>query len=237
MAMNKHYTLPRIYCPTFDTNQMIIISDQQFQHLIKVLRLGGGEFIRIFNKQQGEWLAQICNIDKKQLSLSPTEKIRSYETESEMTLIFSLIKAKAMDLIIEKCTELGVTSFRPVITERSVVHKINLERIEKQIIEAAQQCERLDIPRIHPVQKLSDCLRQITCQVLFCQERSDQPKISQLQDDRAQQIAFLVGPEGGFSKKEISEISSHAKITSISLGKNILRAETSAIAVVASYSC
>lgn len=136
-----------------------------------------------------------------------------------------------MDFIIEKATELGVTDFHPLLTDHTEVRKIKTERLEAQIIEAAEQCERINIPALHKMVALSTitAFPPKDIKLLACLERHDGVFIDQALQDATQSIGFIIGPVGGFSEKENAKMLACEPITAISLGSDILRAETASL--------
>lgn len=133
-----------------------------------------------------------------------------------------------MDWLIEKAVELGATDFHPVLTQNTETRKINEERMQKQIFEAAEQCERLEIPALHPLETLELFLQNWpeNVPVLACLERFDAPPLSNGMSKHTD-ICLLIGPEGGFTSEEKEKISE--KAVPVSLGETILRCETAAI--------
>ena len=144
-------------------------------------------------------------------------------TTPRVHLYFAPIKKDRLGFLIEKSVELGVTDLHPVITERTQNRKANPDKIQKQIIEAAEQCERIDIPRIHPVISFRD----LPDTPIYCaQEREGAALFNPAPSD---EISILIGPEGGWSADEVKTLSSSANISAVSLGSRILRAETAAM--------
>ncbi|MCK5374295.1 MAG: RNA methyltransferase, partial [Alphaproteobacteria bacterium] len=153
--------------------------------------------------------------------------------QQKARLYFSPIKKQRMDILIEKAVELGVTSLHPVLMHRTVLRKINEERIHAQIIEAAEQCKRMDIPELYPVQTFDVLLsnKEITPPLYACIERKSQNETRHLNTyTTGKDTGFLIGPEGGFDDKEVADLLAHKSIIQTSLGETILRAETAAIA-------
>ncbi len=199
------------------------------------MRKGSGDFLRVFNGVDGEWLARIDDIKKKNGVAILTQKVREQgESRPPLLLFFSPIKKQRMDFLIEKSVELGVTELYPVIFNRTENRKINEERICSQIIEASEQCERLDVPTLHPIQKLSEVLSRKGGVVggiplMVCLERDNvSVPLSSLSYDGG--CAFMVGPEGGFDSDEVSCLKSDKGMSFVNLGDDILRAETAAVA-------
>ncbi len=187
--------------------------------------------IRVFNGKDGEYLGAIEQLSKKSCILRITEKLRDQEASDKLSLAFPIIKKERLNFLIEKSTELGITNFIPIITERSNIAKIKLDKIRLQIIEASEQCERLDIPEIAKEIKLSELLKTQDFDIFACIERQESDK----KPEKSSNPLILIGPEGGFSDSEIELLNGSDNITAISLGKNILRSETAAITGINYY--
>jgi 16S rRNA (uracil1498-N3)-methyltransferase len=232
--------LPRLYVDThLEINQKIDLSREQFHYLKNVMRKNTGERIRVFNSDDGEWLAEIENLSKASAGLVLINRlVEPARHGDELILIFTPIKKARLDVLIEKATELGVNKFQPVLTEYTDVRAINLERIQKQIIEACEQCEAINIPTIEPLQDLFTYLDKARkdISVLACIERQAQ---SACFSDAARKIrgvpAILVGPEGGFSETEKAALRKYENLIFTSLGHRVLRSETAAICAISAY--
>ena len=194
------------------------------------MRKQGGAPLRLFNGVDGEWLACITNMGKKASEVTLDECVKEQPDERRSVhLYFSPIKKQRMDILIEKAVELGVSDLHPVLMNRTVLRKLNIERLNAQIIEASEQCERMDIPTLHPACTFDEVIAELERPVHVCLERSDKTKALS-PCDMGGDVAFLVGPEGGFDDHEIKAILASEKTVPISLGENILRAETAVIA-------
>lgn len=195
-----------------------------------VLRLKPGDFIRLFNGRDGEWLGEIASLDKKEALIQLQEQTKPQPTESgSVHLLLAPIKKQRLDFLIEKAIELRVTDLHPVLTGRTQVRKINAERIRAQITEAAEQCERLEIPTLHELTKLPDKLAawDQKIPIIAALEYFDAPHISQI--ELGNDKAFLIGPEGGFEDEEKDLITGFDFVQPASLGESLLRAETAAL--------
>ncbi len=228
--MNEHIKYPRLYTPDALAENTENTLDKDKAHYLKtVLRLNVGDHIRLFNPQNGEWIAELSALSKKEALVIPKTQIRTPEKLTEsLHLLFPPIKKNRMDFLIEKAVELGATDIHPVLTSRTQMRKINVDRINAQIIEAAEQCERLDIPTLH---KLTDMDKKLaawseTDTIACALER--EKSINTVQST-ASNSAFLIGPEGGFDDQERKFLLNCAVITPVSLGQRILRAETAAL--------
>ncbi len=226
---------PRLYVDDrLQDGQAIPLSSSHFHYLSSVLRLTGGDSVRVFNGKDGEWLSAFHPITKKSGEIELSHQIQVQPTLTRRVhLLFAPIKKQRMDFMIEKAVELGVTDLHPVLTQNTNIQKINKDRIVSQIIEAVEQCERLRLPILHEVQPLEKkCLEwDVSIPLLFAVERHECPHISVFhENNNAQnQIALLIGPEGGFTQEEQERLLSLKSISPVSLGNYILRAETAAL--------
>lgn len=232
VMMNNIYKYPRLYLNArFEENGKITLENDHAHYLKNVLRKSTGDYLRVFNGQDGEWIAQIADLSKKQGEAVLTEHLKKQPVQCVRShLFFSPIKKQRMDMLIEKAIELGVTDLHPILMNRTENRKMNMERVHAQIIEAAEQCERLDIPVIHDLVKLSSALsvyKDLEIYVAMEREVGSKP-ISEY--SYAQDHGFVIGPEGGFDDAERALLLSIDNIKPIDLGERILRAETAAIA-------
>lgn len=225
--------IPRLYVEKeIKNNTFLPLDFYQSHYLTRVLRLQKGQGIRVFNEDSGEWLAILKEINRKNgVVIEAREFLQKSPLMIEKWLAFSLIKPHGLSFLLEKGTELGVTHFQPLRTEYSQKIELNPERFYKQVVAASQQCERLNIPKILPCQSFDNFLGTL-------------PLISwHVGVERQEQTTFyknppigcIVGPEGGWSEKEIITLMDHEAIRKVSLGPYILRAETAAIALLAQF--
>jgi 16S rRNA (uracil1498-N3)-methyltransferase len=216
----------------------IKLRDNDFDYLIKVMRQKIGDRFFIFNGLDGEFVAQIIEIEKKSLSVEVGEKISDLKKVPNVTLAFALIKNVRIDFVAEKATELGVARFQPILTQRTIVDKINLERFSANVKEACEQCERNDFPEIFPLKKLENFLSENEIEkkiLILCDESGQGAKASEVLPalrDREKEIVVLIGPEGGFSESEFSKMRQLKNLFAISLGPRILRADTAMISAL-----
>jgi len=226
----KNFKLKRIWTEAslLKDDVIKITSKDKLHHLNTVLKIRSGEELRLFNKTYGEWRGQVQEKNNKAITIEIKEQLRKPKPESNITIAFAPIKHDRLRFLIEKCTEIGATNFIPVVTERTIVRNINLIKLRAYSVGAAEQSERLSIPEIIEPVSLKKFLEQHTSkQILFCSERSDSKFITNAL--QALPIIILIGPEGGFSQNETSLLSSQPNVFAVSLGENILRAETAAI--------
>ena len=193
------------------------------------MRIKVGENFILFN-QSGEYKAKIENLVKGFVEFSIVKKLRSADAIKEIWLAFTPIKLNYLNLMIQKATELGVTKFMPIITERTIVRKINEKRIRKIIIEASEQSNRLSLPVLDKLKNLDEFIKEnAQTTVIFGDLNSNNKKINIKGSDP---ICILIGPEGDFSVKERENISKLKKIIPLNINQNILRSETAAISMI-----
>ena len=200
------------------------------------MRRSAGDTVRVFNGRDGEFHGRIEALRRDRATLRVEQQLRAQVPEPDIWVLFALLKRDATDLVVRAATELGVADLYPVITEHSNTRRMNAERLCAIAIEAAEQCERLTIPRLHPLSPMSARLADWPSgRRLFAMlERSDAPSLSPapLLPDPAP-AALLVGPEGGFAPPELDVLRAHPFVTAVSLGPRILRAETACVAGLA----
>ena len=225
----------RLYFSDKIESDLVAHLKKEQSHYIKdVMRLKAGDIFSVFNSQ-GEWNASVQNYEKQVTKIKILEKTRDKKNEQNIWLAFTPIKQNPMNFLIQKGTELGVQKFIPILSERTSVKDINNERVKKIIIESAEQSNRISIPEIEPLKILKDFLFTFPKNgiLVFCDincNQSDFKKILLKKD--LGPVCILIGPEGDFSEIERSLIIDLEQSQSISLAKNILRAETAAIAAV-----
>ncbi len=207
------------------------LSESQSHYIKNVMRLKPGDKISLFNSSNGEWDVSIL-VQGKDLTEFKVEKLsKPQEEHNNLWLAFSPIKKIPQDMMIQKTTELGVQKFIPLLCERSVVREINIERAEKIVTEASEQSNRISVPEILKIQNLESFLKNFpeNGKLIFCDINCDSSNLKNILS-RKDPICILIGPEGDFSENERQLIVNHKKTISISLAKNLLRAETAAIA-------
>ncbi len=232
--MDTLYKIPRLYLNlSFSEKTDIPLDAGQAHYLRNVLRKAEGDSVRVFNGHDGEWLARLVFLSKKSGALTLTKQLKVQPEENRRVMLyFSPIKKNRMDILIEKAVELGVSELVPVIMNRSEVRKINEERMCTHIIEAAEQCERMDVPVLHPQIRLEAA---IGGRIFVCLERMDDVACIGAQD-LSGAVRFMVGPEGGFDEQERALLLGSENVIPIHLGERILRSETACIACL-SYIC
>jgi len=202
----------------------------QSHYILKVMRLKIGDNISLFNKS-GEWEAKILNISKTIVEFKVIQQLRQKENSKELWLAFSPIKSNYFNFMIQKATELGVTKFFPIIFDRTVVRKINKERLNKILIESSEQSNRLIVPIIEDPKTLNEFLNLNNFELIFTDLNSKNTKInSTIMSDKP--VCIIVGPEGDFSESERQKILSYKDVQAIKINENILRSETAVISAI-----
>lgn len=215
------------------------LNKEQSHYICNVLRFNPQESLRIFNGCDGEWRASIISLNKKQVTITVDSQLANQTYENELHLAFCLLKNITPSFIVQKATELGVTHIWPIISKRTVITKTNMEKLEKSAIEAAEQCERLNIPKTNSIILLKDFLSQkpFSGSIILCDEKGNYMDFTSLQDKipKRNGNCILIGPEGGWSEEEVNEINSLSFAVPINFGPRIMRAETAAIAAISAY--
>lgn len=216
------------------------LTSEQAHYLKHVLRLDRDARVALFNGRDGEWISRVDTIGRGWGSLVVEERLRDQIEEPDLWLMFAPIKRARLDFLVQKAVELGVSRIVPVFTERTEVKRLNLERHRANVIEAAEQCERLTLPVFSEPSKLDEALSVFPTdrQLLVCAERGDAAPLDEVlrtPGNEGKSHAFLCGPEGGFSQTELDAFGKLSFIRFVSLGPRILRAETAAIAAVSCW--
>ena len=216
-------------------NIMIYIKEKQHHFLKNVLRIKVEDLITVFDGVTGEWITEVISINRDNIVLQIKKKISEIIEETDLWLIFSPIKLFRMNITIQKATELGVSQFCPCITQNTNQSKINARNLNMNIVEAAEQSERLTLPKLNEPVNLNNLLRDFPKDrgLIFCNENDKNlPNIFNALENKSsifKKWAILIGPEGGFSETETKEILSISSTIPVSLGKRILRSDTATI--------
>jgi len=210
------------------------LTKEQTHYVKDVMRLKIGDKLSIFNSQ-GEWNAVIEFYEKNGAKIKVMEKIRDKGSEKNIWLAFSPIKQNPLNFLIQKGTELGVQRFIPILSERTVVREINIGRIKKIIVEASEQSSRISVPEIDKPELLKNFLSRFPKKgsLIFCDINSNQNNLINISKKNIDgPICILIGPEGDFSENERRMIIDLNQTSSVSLAKNILKAETAALSAI-----
>ena len=221
----------RLFFPkSLSINLLDKLDKSQSHYVSKVMRTKENEVISLFNNT-GEWEAKILTISKSLVEFKVIKQLRKKETSKELWLAFSPIKSNYFNFMIQKATELGITKFLPIIFDRTIVRKINKERLEKVIIEAAEQSNRVQVPNMEDSQSLNNFLNKHNVDLIFTDLNSGKNKVD-LKRLSKNPICIMVGPEGDFSENEREEILSYKGVQAIKINENILRSETAVISAI-----
>jgi len=226
-------SLPRLFIDQALSEGMALTLDgAQANYLGSVLRLGPGAEIKAFDDRSGEWLAAIEEAGKRRVSLRIERKLREREAVPDLWLAFAPIKRGRIDWLVEKATELGVARLVPVLTGRTMVERLNLDRLRAHSIEAAEQCGRTALPVLAEPAGLDALMRDWPAgrTLFFADEGGGEPLPAAA---AAGPAAILIGPEGGFTDEEREAVRRLPQARAVSLGPRILRADTAAVAAIA----
>lgn len=231
-------TAPRLFVPdALSEGGEALLSPAQAHYLRDVMRMGVGDAVRLFNGRDGAWLASIAALGKGKGALGVERLIQPQRPEPEVWLLFAPLKSARQDMLVEKAVELGVSVLQPVLTERTQTRRINAERLAAQVIEAAEQCERLTLPEVRPLAELNAVLGawEPSRRLFYGDETGHgAPALDAFSaPGEALGDALLVGPEGGFSPQELDVLTAASFSSGVGLGPRILRAETAALAALA----
>lgn len=226
---------PRLFVPGLlaeDAN--VRIEGSQAHYLARVMRIAAGDAVVLCDNATGEWAARVVTVGKRELMLAVEMRLRPREEVPDFWLCAALLKKDRFDLVLEKACELGVQRFQPVLTRRCVADKLNLERAEAILAEAAEQCARTALPELAAPAKLETLLRDWPAEriLFFADENGGEPAAACFAAHRGP-AAILIGPEGGFDDAERTAIRALPAARPITLGPRILRGETAAIAATA----
>ena len=218
------------FSDTLSANMIDKLDKDQSHYLSKVMRVKENEVFSLFNKE-GEWEAKVLGIFKNIVEFKIIKQLRQKETTKELWLAFSPIKSNYQNFMLQKATELGVTKFLPIIFDRTVVRKINKDRLEKIVIEASEQSNRINVPTIEEAQDLNSFLKKNSMDLIFTDLNSNIKKIDKSKfTDKP--ICIIIGPEGDFSETERDKILSFKSVQPIKINENILRSETAVISAI-----
>ncbi len=215
---------------TLSKNMIDKLDKSQSHYLTKVMRLKKNDIFSLFNKT-GEWEAKILNITKGFVEFKSIKQLRQKENVQELWLAFSPIKSNYQNFMIQKATELGVSKLLPIIFDRTIVRKINKDRLEKIVIEACEQSNRISIPSIEEAQNLKSFLNSNSMNLIFTDLNSNNKKIEKTKFSN-KPICIIIGPEGDFSEHERQEILSFKGVQALKINDNILRSETAVISAI-----
>ena len=223
----------RLYYPdNIVENSINLLSKEHTHYLVNVMRLKRGSNLSFFNKN-GEWKGEIVFLDKDRVEVKFLNKIKESLRSTNVELAICLVKKTSMEIILQKTAELGVAKITPIISERTEVKDLNIERAKKIVVEAIEQSNQLNIPSIREPIKLKNFINSLNEDVgLFFADIDTEKKIDKKNIEKYKKICVLIGPEGDFSPTERKMILDKENTIPFSLSKNILRTETAAISAL-----
>ena len=227
--------MKRVYCTSIlKQGSTYELEKKYYIHLVKVMRLKVGDQVSLFNNTSGEWKSEIVDIKNNLLLAKTISLISPPQPETSIDLMFSPIKYQNSESVIRQSTEMGIRSIFPTIFKRTINTKINLNKFNSYAIGAAQQSERLSIPNIYDLTNLKNQLEIISSKtILMFDENLKGVHLSQAKIKSNSEILVVIGPEGGFEEEERTFISkSSNNFLNVSLGSNILKADTAVIAAL-----
>jgi 16S rRNA (uracil1498-N3)-methyltransferase len=212
------------------------LEEGQAHYLRNVLRGGEGDRLLVFNGRDGEWLAELCHVAKRGATIACLNQTRPQKGGPDIWLAFAPVKKTPSDYLVQKAAELGVSVLQPVFTRRTIVARINEERMAANAVEAAEQSGRLTVPEIREAVSFDKLLASWPKErrLLFCDEGGDAKAMTQAaRESRGGPAAILTGPEGGFDRGERAALRALPFVVPVTLGPRILRADTAALAALA----
>jgi 16S rRNA (uracil1498-N3)-methyltransferase len=240
MPPRHDFTARRLFLrASLGAGERIDLDPGHVNYLVNVLRLADGAGVLVFNGRDGEWRATLASEGRRRHVLIIAERVRPQPDPPGLHYLFAPLKQARLDYMVEKAVEMGAGRLRPVLTQHTQVNKLNLERMEANAIEAAEQCGILSIPKIDEPSHLDTIIDGWTAEepvrrLIFCDEgeEGDDP-LAILAALPPSPLAELIGPEGGFSVAERQLLRAQPFVTAIPLGPRILRADTAAVAALA----
>ena len=235
--MRANFRMQRLFVDApLGIDERLPVSAEQFNYLANVLRMEEGAEILVFNGRDGEWLARLVFPTRKKLLLEPVEQVRPQPPACDLHYLFAPLKVGRLDYLVQKAVEMGAGHLQPVMTQHVQGKITSLERLQANVVEAAEQCGILSVPQVSAPKKLVDLLETWPAErrIVFCDEGDQgQNPLPILSAIKERKLALLVGPEGGFSDEERSSLRALPFVTAIPLGPRILRADTAAVAALA----
>jgi 16S rRNA (uracil1498-N3)-methyltransferase len=229
-------TTPRLHVetPLSEAAEIVLAADQA-HYLVHVLRIASGDAVSLFNAKDGEWLAYLTTVTKKAVHVRIERHVSAVKPPPDIDYLFAPLKHARLDYMVQKATELGARRLRPVITQRTIAERVNLDRMKANAVEAAEQCNLVFVPEVLDPLPLAKVLASWDAprRLIYCDETAHLTNPIAALNDVAPPAAVLVGPEGGFTNDERQHLKSLDFVTAISLGPRIMRADTVAIAALA----
>lgn len=229
----------RLFCEdSLNSKKEVTLKKEQTHYLRDVMRCDVGAKILLFDGVSGEYLSEITHIDRKKTRINILLKTKCLEIPGDVWIIFCPLKKKRTDFLVEKCTELGVRKFLPILSHNTQTKRVSINRLKTQIIEAVEQCGGNFIPEMDALDRFERVLENFpkNRKIIFCDETLEYENIQKaLNEPGLKRVGIFVGPEGGFSSNERKMVQKAGEAVRVSLGKRILRAETAAVSALASW--
>jgi 16S rRNA (uracil1498-N3)-methyltransferase len=227
---------PRLFVDqTLSNASDVALSREQAHYVLNVLRMNAGDALSVFNAVDGEWLAYLTDVKKKDASIRCERRLSEAAPPPDIDYVFAPLKHARLDYMVQKATELGARRLRPVITARTIAERVNLDRMRANAIEAAEQCNLVFVPEVLEPVSLNAAIRDWDAArtLIYCDETAERSDPLKILDTVNTPAAILVGPEGGFTEEERAMLKKLDYVRAISLGPRIMRADTVAIAAFA----
>ena len=236
----RDFSKHRLYCDAaLAAGETVDLARDQANYLLNVLRLRSDDSILVFNGRDGEWLCAVQAEGRKQARLAALRQVRAQPPTPDLVYLFAPLKHARLDYMVQKAVEMGAGVLAPVITRRTQASRVNLERMEANVLEACEQCGVLAVPSVRPPRPLAALLADFATvepgrTLIFCDEALEpQGPVAALQSAPRGKVALLIGPEGGFDESERAQVLARERTLRLSLGPRILRADTAAVAALA----
>jgi 16S rRNA (uracil1498-N3)-methyltransferase len=237
------FRAPRLYVDApLAAGREVPLDRQQANYLVNVLRLGSDDPVLAFNGRDGEWRAAVRSAGRRDAALVPGEQVRPQTQPAAVDLAFAPLKHARLDYMVQKAVEMGAGRLQPVITRHTQVARVNRDRMQANVIEAAEQCGIITLPEVDAPLSFDRFLAGLPAEglLVFCDEEAETGgPVAALADARARHegrnppVTLLIGPEGGFAEDERNRLLRHPNVVRLSLGPRILRADTAAVAALA----
>ncbi len=228
-------TTPRLHVDVhLSSDRDIVLPLEQGHYLVNVLRLKPGDAVAVFNARDGEWLAYLVAAGKKNTAIRCERRTSEAKPPPDIDFLFAPLKHARLDYVVQKATELGARRLRPVMTQRTIAERVNLDRMRANAAEAAEQCNLVFVPDVLEPQKLDSVLNAWlpSRALIYCDETALIADPLEALKPLSSPAAVLIGPEGGFTDEERHRLKSMPCVTPISLGPRIMRADTAAVAAM-----
>lgn len=235
--MRANYKIQRLFLDVPLCHEEIVTLDKpQANYIANVLRMKSGDYVLLFNGHDGEWLCEVEVESKRRVSLKCLSQEREQPQTSDFLYCFAPLKVGRLDYMAQKAVEMGASQLQPVLTQHTQNHRLNVDKMNANALEAAEQCGILNVPQCCEPLKFDQFLDNWdeNRTLIFCDEdaRTNNP-VEKLQELKGRQLGVLLGPEGGFSDEERAALRAKPFVVAIPLGGRILRADTAAVAAMA----